>query len=319
MKTSNNIISKYLLNYFSESFPKFKVGNTEIELSFAIKKEGNISIILVFNDYLITYEDDLYEEFIQYIAEGYKKEFKEKSDITEDTDINFRFFSKNSFLAALNKYDPDVISIISDEIQIISGTEKIQELYKSIDNENLVTSKSILEYYFADSTSSFLKVQEKIIALDIQITRSFLNYLKLYYILNNRSKKKHNFFDLGSLSSIEKIKKIIKNIQFYGNTNEIYSTFIENKETSIQKKYELLEDFQVAFNKWVAEIFQQEIDETDCDIIVEWLKSIAIIIPHEIKEELREAIYPLIKAIEIKYEHKKEELKQIYRIIDSND
>lgn len=237
-----------------ECITKYSHFEYTIDISFAVQFDETVQLIFIFENLPDKFERICTKRLLSSIQDSILKNKLE----AHSCKFNIRIFDKSVFLYSIAKFDPDILNYFVRDVHMLVGKDYYNSLKENFFHNNANPAyKSILIPYVEDVFLSWTYTHEKYVAFDVQITRSLLNGLKLFYIIHQYGNQ-IPIQDLVKLTDVKKLQEVLESVNF----------IIDKPEINFTKK-KLLNAF---FVKSTANIFERQIlAEEFLSQLLDWL------------------------------------------------
>lgn len=268
----DNIISPECEETLRKSISLFSSTESVIDIALAIRVNDLILVIIVFQSLPPSMERVVTVRLTQSIRSA----LLDGELNPDECQFNLRYFDKSIFLYSIAKFDPDILRyFLRDEVQLIIGDEYYNELMDNFISVNSIPRyESVVIPYLEDLFLSWEDSKQKYLALDIQLTRTLFNGLKLYSILNRES----SLIELEELTIFndpDELLENLKSIDFlvarpeFGFSKDILldAFFIKPGKNYAQRKI-LLEEFLSQLMNWIFEWYENNHSRFDSEAVL---------------------------------------------------
>ena len=271
----NNILPVECIKWLKECFIEFGKKGPKLEIVFTLKLKEEILVVAIFNNIPEVIEDLVSAEFMERLKNSFLNKYKERKI---DWHFNLRFFDKRNFLFGVSRFDPDILIFFTNTVQIIIGKENYTAVKNSFVKDNYLPEPGLVFLpFWEDTLITWSIAYERLVALDIQLTRCFLNGIKLFYAITidkNELNLKNivKLTDMETLSSIYNSMEFIKEKKKKGFSKEkLAKCIFQEAPDNIQQKIVLVEEFIVQLIEYVLKWLEEKSKNYPLNTLLNWL------------------------------------------------
>ena len=316
---NKEVLNTECTDWLKESLTDFFQDGYELELVFATPKENEKLVVAVIDGIPNAYENITSYYFVQHLQDSFLKKYGYQK---KGWKFNIRFIEKRKFLHGVFTFDPDLLSFFTSDIQVIIGEDKYSNVKNNFIKSNYNPElRSVFLPYMQDLLHSWKTASDKLNSFDIELTRSFFNGVKLFYVITENSSDLtiENLARLTDGSYLHEIFKsipfLVENEQKEFSKEQIEKEFFKQSENNIHKKLILVEEFLIQELSWIFEWIENKGYNLDTELIMNWLlilNDYFQFMPQ--KDTFKDYAFKIIKTLELSLDKDTDEYTQLKNI-----